>query len=85
MLRPNELAWYYILLDFSLEDVIDFAPLEYSGLMMNAMSTSDADPTSPYVYDLLETMLRMAPSNQLWQEVFNRIPQSNSIRYFECL
>jgi len=53
--------------------------------MMSAVSTSDANPTNYYVYDLLETVLRIAPNQELWQRVFDKIQNSNSIRYFECL
>jgi len=62
VLLPNELAWYYITLDFNLEDVFDLAPEKYSALIMRAVPTPDDNPTSCYMYDLVETMLRIAPS-----------------------
>jgi hypothetical protein len=84
-LTPNELVWYYVLLDFNLEDVIALAPAEYSALMINAMATPDSDPTSSYIFDLMETILRIAPNQELWQKMFDRISDTKSIRYFESL
>jgi hypothetical protein len=84
-LTPNELVWYYVLLDFNLEDVIALAPAEYSALMVNAMATPDSDPTSSYIFDLMETILRIAPNQELWQKMFDRISDTKSIRYFESL
>ena len=49
------------------------------------MSTPDDDPTSIYVYDLIEAVLRIAPNPELWQKMFDKISNSKSIRYFECL
>lgn len=59
----NELLWYYVLLEFLLQELSVLAPEEYTSVVMGALETPESDPTFPYVQDLLAAVLRLAPNN----------------------